>query len=166
MNINGDVNFNGTLFQNNGEFVTSRWTEATNQTDIYRLSKVGISKQNPTYTLEVGTYGSENGSLKVEGNTELDGTVYIGNSVNNVYFQGARMNIRSTTTILGQITNAMEVNGDRQYIDRYGMIRRNRNAVTESVRIYNAERCSTVGEIEISNDITVTIDDGAVWSII
>ena len=166
LNINGDVNFNGTLFQNNGEFVTSRWTEATNQTDIYRLSKVGISKQNPTYTLEVGTYGSENGSLKVEGNTELDGTVYIGNSVNNVYFQGARMNIRSTTTILGQITNAMEVNGDRQYIDRYGMIRRNRNAVTESVRIYNAERCSTVGEIEISNNITVTIDDGAVWSII
>ena len=166
LNINGDVNFNGTLFQNNGEFVTSRWTEASNQLDIYRLSKVGIAVQDPTYTLQVGTYGSENGSFKVAGNSELDGTLYIGSSTNNVYFQGAKMNIRSTTTISGQITNAMEVNGDRQYIDRYGMIRRNRNAVTESVRIYNAERCSTVGEIAINNNVTVTIDDGAVWSII
>mgnify|MGYP006252384703 FL=1 len=42
LNVQGDVNFNGQLFQNNAEFVTSRWTEATNQADIYRLSKLSL----------------------------------------------------------------------------------------------------------------------------
>ena len=27
LNIQGDVNFNGTLYQDNQEFVTSRWTD-------------------------------------------------------------------------------------------------------------------------------------------
>ena len=53
LNIQGDVNFNGTLYQNNGEFVTSRWTESSNETDIYRLSAVGINKADPTVTLDV-----------------------------------------------------------------------------------------------------------------
>ena len=29
LNIQGDVNFNGTLYQDNQEFVTSRWTEGS-----------------------------------------------------------------------------------------------------------------------------------------
>ena len=53
LNVEGDVNFNGQLFQNNAEFVTSRWTEATNQTDIYRLSKVGINTTDPQQTLAI-----------------------------------------------------------------------------------------------------------------
>ena len=53
LNVQGDVNFNGQLFQNNAEFVTSRWTEATNQTDIYRLSKVGINTADPTNQLAI-----------------------------------------------------------------------------------------------------------------
>ena len=56
LNIQGDINFNGLVFQNNAEFVTSRWTEAPNQTDIYRATKVGInfqSAKNPDYDLEV-----------------------------------------------------------------------------------------------------------------
>ena len=53
LNVEGDVNFNGQLFQNNAEFVTSRWTEATNQTDIYRLSKVGINTADPTNQLAI-----------------------------------------------------------------------------------------------------------------
>ena len=118
LNINGDVNFNGTLFQNNGEFVTSRWTEATNQVDIYRLSKVGIAQQNPTYTLQVGTYGSENGSFKVAGNSELDGTLYVGTSSSNrVYINGSQINLQNGSISNGQITNGLLVSGDKQYID-------------------------------------------------
>ena len=53
LNVQGDINLNGQFFQNNQEFVTSRWTEASNNLDIYRLSRVGIKKQDPTYDLHV-----------------------------------------------------------------------------------------------------------------
>jgi hypothetical protein len=46
LNVQGDMNLNGQFFQNNAEFVTSRWTEAVNQEDIYRLSKVGIGPES------------------------------------------------------------------------------------------------------------------------
>ena len=69
MNVQGDFNINGQLFQNNAEFVTSRWTEATNGDDIYRLSKVGINKADPTYTLHVA------GGVNIEGTTYTNGLV-------------------------------------------------------------------------------------------
>ena len=56
LNVQGDINFNGLVFQDNAEFVTSRWTEAPNETDIYRATKVGINfltAKNPDYDLEV-----------------------------------------------------------------------------------------------------------------
>jgi hypothetical protein len=54
LNVNGNINFNGTLYQNDVAFVTSRWTQSTNGTDVHRLSKVGINKADPAYTLDVG----------------------------------------------------------------------------------------------------------------
>ena len=67
MNIEGNFNINnGNLFVDNKPFVTSRWTESPNNTDIYRPTKVGInfsSAKNPTE------------SLDVEGNIEVSGTL-------------------------------------------------------------------------------------------
>ena len=75
LNVQGDMNLNGQFFQNNQEFVTSRWTEASNGNDIYRLSKVGINKANPTYTLEVA------GNMQIEGTTmtsqQVDQTMFV-----------------------------------------------------------------------------------------
>ena len=67
LNVQGDMNLNGQFFQNNEEFVTSRWTEASNQLDIYRLSKVGINQADPQYTLEV------NGDINVKGKLRANG---------------------------------------------------------------------------------------------
>jgi len=56
LNIGGDININGLVFQNNAPFVTSRWSETQNQVDIYRGTKVGINKPNDadlTYALDV-----------------------------------------------------------------------------------------------------------------
>jgi hypothetical protein len=61
LNVQGDININGQLFQDNAEFVTSRWTEASNGADIYRLSRVGVNKADPTYQLHVL------GSVNIEG---------------------------------------------------------------------------------------------------
>jgi len=68
LNVQGDMNINGQLFQNNSEFVTSRWTEASNNLDIYRLSRVGINRTNPTYQLHIsGDTNIENGFLYANG---------------------------------------------------------------------------------------------------
>ena len=71
------MNLNGQFFQNNEEFVTSRWTQASNTLDIYRLSRVGINKADPTYTLHVasGTVGGVSlpASVNIEGSTYSSG---------------------------------------------------------------------------------------------
>ena len=68
LNVQGDMNINGQFFQNNAEFVTSRWTEATNNLDIYRISKVGVNKADPVYELDVsGDIQVANGTLYSNG---------------------------------------------------------------------------------------------------
>ena len=69
-NVQGDMNINGQLFQDNAEFVTSRWTEATNGNDIYRLSKVGINKADPQYTLDLDGDFNITGIQYINGNAQ------------------------------------------------------------------------------------------------
>ena len=70
LNVNGDMNIDGQFFQNNQEFVTSRWTQAPNNSDIYRTSKVGIgfsSSKNPAYALDVEGGANLTESLRANG---------------------------------------------------------------------------------------------------
>ena len=71
LNLQGDFNINGNIFQNNAEFVTSRWTKSTNDNgaNIYRNSKVGIGNITaPAYTLDV------NGDINMVGKLYVNGT--------------------------------------------------------------------------------------------
>ena len=70
LNVQGDMNLNGQFFQNNEEFVTSRWTESSNDSgaNIYRNSKVGIGNvPSPAYTLDVGGDLNMTGIMRVNG---------------------------------------------------------------------------------------------------
>ena len=62
LNVEGNFNVNGLVYQNNQPFVTSRWTESTNDSgaNIYRPSKVGIGNvPAPAYQLDIaGTLNS------------------------------------------------------------------------------------------------------------
>jgi len=129
LNVGGDMNINGQLFQNNAEFVTSRWTEATNNTDIYRLSRVGINKIDPTFTLHI------DGSVNIEGSTDA------GNRV-------------------------LYANGEKQWLDKWGVFKANRNFVQENVTIPANTNCVTAGPITINNGVTVTINSGGNWAIV
>jgi hypothetical protein len=125
LNVQGDVNFNGQLFQNNAEFVTSRWTESPNEVDIYRPSRVGIgfsSAKNPDQALEV------QGSIEV--------------------------------------TEFITVNDDKQYLDSYGIVKRNRNTIAEDVTISGSDNAASYGPITIQSGSTVTISSGGVWNIL
>jgi hypothetical protein len=67
LNVEGNININGQVYQNNLPFVTSRWTQSSNGLDIHRLSKVGINKANPAYTLDIG------GDLNMTGKMYING---------------------------------------------------------------------------------------------
>ena len=125
LNVSGDVNFNGQLFQNNSEFVTSRWTEAPNGNDIYRASRVGIgfsSNRDPAYGLDV------------------EGTV--------------------------NLTEELYANGDKQWLDTYGIFKANRNTLDEDVTVPANTNCMSAGPVTINNTRTVTIANGASWSVV
>ena len=132
LNVNGDMNISGQFFQNNEEFVTSRWTEATNGTDIYRLSKVGVNKADPQYELDI-----------------TGGVNVAGQSFSN-----------------GQNSSVLRANGDKQWLDTYGVFKANRNTVGEDVSIPANTNCMTAGPITINNGSTVVISSDASWSIV
>ena len=132
LNVQGDMNLNGQFFQNNQEFVTSRWTEASNGNDIYRLSNVGINRADPQYTLHV------NGTMNIEGSTMTS----------------------------QQVEQTLHVNGDRMWLDPYGVIKVNRNSINQSITVNAAQNASSTGPITINNGVVVTIANGGVWSIV
>ena len=137
LNVQGDVNFNGQLFQNNEEFVTSRWTESPNTLNIYRPSFVGINfvqtgSKEPAFPLEV--------------------------------FGGS--NILGYSATANQNTHVLYANGDKQWIDTYGVVKSNRNSISENLTITSTLNCMSIGPITINNGYTVTIASGAVWTII
>lgn len=57
LDVYGDINFTGTLYNNGTEHVASRWS--VTGSDIYRLSKVGINESNPQSQLAVKGYITE-----------------------------------------------------------------------------------------------------------
>ncbi|QPB08254.1 baseplate wedge subunit [Synechococcus phage S-H9-1] len=66
LNVQGNFNVNGLVYQNNQPFVTSRWTEAPNGSDIFRLSKVGINRSgNPRYDMDVDGDINTDGTIRV-----------------------------------------------------------------------------------------------------
>jgi hypothetical protein len=84
------MNLNGILYQDNAEFVTSRWTEASttninaNIKDIYRLSAVGINNSSPTYALDVDGDINLTGAFRVGGTAQwIDsaGIIRVSNTV-------------------------------------------------------------------------------------
>jgi hypothetical protein len=122
LNVNGNINFNGTLYQNDVAFVTSRWTISANGTDVHRLSKVGINKADPAYTLDIS--GDEN------------------------------------------ITGKLYVNGVAQWLDNNGVIRTTSNIIAQNVTIPPDVNASSIGPVTVSSGFIVTLDAGAIWTII
>ena len=106
LNVGGDMNINGQLFQNNAEFVTSRWTEASNNTDIYRLSKVGINQADPDYTLDINGDTNVRGVFRINGAPQHLDTYGIVKSNPNVLDEDITVPANTNAFMCGDITIA------------------------------------------------------------
>ena len=154
LNIQGNINFNGLLFQNNSAFVASRWTEDGTTGNIYRNTRVGIGETTPAYTLDVGedfTDTSETGRLRVQGTSRLEGKVTVSSG-------GA--------DITGDVEfkDGFTVNGAAQYLDTYGIIRSHGQVIDENVTIPAGTNAFSTGDITVAANRTITVN--GVWSIL
>jgi hypothetical protein len=111
LDVNGDINFTGTLYQNSSPFVASRWTTGVG-TNIYRVDgNVGIGTSVPGSKLTV-----TNGNIAITGSGNITlpniSRLNLGNNGSNdssIYFDGSDLRIDSATqTRLG--------NGSYNYI--------------------------------------------------
>jgi hypothetical protein len=94
LDVNGDINFNGLLYQNNSPFIASRWSAGTDD-DIYRLTgDVGIGTTNPQYKLEVSGDARISGVTSVT-NLEIYGTVSVGTTtgINGQYLRSTGVGV-------------------------------------------------------------------------
>jgi hypothetical protein len=79
---------------------------------------------------------------------------------------GLNINTSSVGLSGNQRSVVLRADGDKQWIDRYGVFKRNRNTVSENVTVNNGDNCMTAGPITINNNITVQINDGGSWSVV
>jgi hypothetical protein len=107
------------------------------------LSRVGVGVANPTWTLQVG--GTGNNGINIQGTNFGSTTAGANNNQNN---------------------SVLYANADRQWLDTYGVFKSNRNTIAENVTIPTNTNCMTAGPITINNGNTITIQDGAAWSIV
>ena len=66
----------------------------------------------------------------------------------------------------GQRSVVLRANGDKTWIDTYGIIKRNRQSISESITINNGDSCFTAGPLTVNNGYTIQIASGGSWVII
>jgi hypothetical protein len=102
LDVYGDLNFNGTLNQNGGVFVASRWTSGAGN-DIYRnLGNVGIGSQVPTSKLDVaGPVTVSGGSPFYRNSSTIESNYTIGASFNEMSIGPVTIQSGVTVTVNG-----------------------------------------------------------------
>jgi len=79
---------------------------------------------------------------------------------------GLNINVSSVGVSSGQRSVVLRADGDKQWIDRYGIIKRNRQSISESITINNGDSCSSNGPLTISSGYTIQIANGGSWVIL
>jgi hypothetical protein len=104
LDVNGDINFNGTLRSNGQPYVGSQWSNSSNRVFITG-SNVGIGTNNPSFLLDV------NGDINFNGTLRSNGQPYVGsqwsNSSNRVFITGSNVGIGTNNPSF-----LLDVNGD------------------------------------------------------
>ena len=66
----------------------------------------------------------------------------------------------------GQKSTVLRAGGDKQWIDTYGVFKRNRQTIGENITVSASDNCMTAGPITINNGVTITVSNGGTWSVV
>ena len=66
----------------------------------------------------------------------------------------------------GQKSTVLRAGGDKQYIDSYGIFKRNRQTISENITVGASDNCMTCYPITINNGNTVTVANGGNWTVV
>ena len=109
------------------------------------------------------------GSLTDTGSLTLNGAQNSDYSQTTYALQvGGRLgiNVQGQTLVSQQQDIVLRATGDKQWIDTYGILKRNRQVLNETISINNGDSCISGGDITIQSGATVTIAAGGSWSIV
>ena len=77
------------------------------------------------------------------------------------------MNINASEGLSsGQKSTVLRASGDKQWIDSYGVLKRNRQTIAEDIIVSSSDNCMTAGPITINNGSTVTVSNGGNWTVV
>ena len=163
LDVNGDINISsGRFFRVGGSVLTSGYLEP-----ITEGKTVGL-------TTAAGLGIAVSDALFI-GNGIGRASFQVGTG-SSVFFVGAgstaRVGIGSTiprSTV--DVAGTMSVNGDPQWVDTYGVIKQSRSTINETVTIPAQHRGVTFnslsyGPVTVGSGNTVTVESGALWTIV
>ena len=104
--------------------------------------------------------------MNTSGRWTFDGAAGAQNTYRMEIAGSSGLNIYAAEALAsGQKTTVLRANGDKQWIDSYGVFKRNRQTVAEDITVSGTDNCMSAGPITINNGTTITIDTGGSWSI-
>jgi len=77
-----------------------------------------------------------------------------------------KANIIDSTTSATDFKDTITANGDKQWVDSYGVIKTNRNSISENVTIPSGTNGVSAGPVTINSGYEVTVSSGAEWVIV
>ena len=149
--LRGDVNVYATstdgvgrfYFSNNGYTVING-----NNTIYFQIGQQNRGTNNDGYWNFAG-----NGVTKTDYRVNVEGA--------------SGLSVNATEALSsGQKTTVLRATGDKQWIDSYGVFKRNRQTVAEDITVGATDNCMSAGPITINNGTTITITNGGSWSIV
>jgi hypothetical protein len=121
LDIVGDINFTGSLYQNEEEFVSgggeSYWSGT--EVGIHTLSNVGVGTTNPRFNLEVGSVGTSGTSLYVNGDARITGILSVGQGTITIDPNDNSIKLSTDTVIRRD-----DITGDIRFLDESGNLKK------------------------------------------
>lgn len=77
-----------------------------------------------------------------------------------------KANIIDSTSATTDFKDTITANGDKQWVDSYGVIKTNRTSISENVTIPTGINGLSAGPITISPGYQVTVSSGSSWVIV
>ncbi len=118
LHVNGDLNFDGSLYEKGSKYISSQWTSLSNQ-DLFFTSNVGIGTTIPNNRLHVQGTSYFSGLSTFGSNITSDGTMYAKGSFVSTSDRNVKTNLNPITDAMSKIQKLTGYTYDRTDTQRH-----------------------------------------------